>query len=65
MWLIIFLLAFVFVITYDPKSGTLNKYIEQPNASCKDGHYQEIQFAQKGYACPSKENVSMGAILST
>ena len=65
MWLILFLLAFVFIITYDPKSGTLNKYVELPNAPCKDGHYQEVQFAQKGYQCPSKDNVNMGAIVGT
>ena len=65
MWMFIFLLAFVFVITYDPKSGTLNKYIELPNAPCKEGHYQDIQFGEKGYVCPSKGNVNMGAILST
>ena len=43
------------MITYDPKSGTLNKYIPVQNAECKDGHYQELQFAQPGYQCPKDE----------
>ena len=30
MWFFLFLAFFVFMITYDPKSGTLNKYI--PNS---------------------------------
>jgi hypothetical protein len=59
------MLAFVFVITYDPKSGTLNKYVEPPNAQCKEGHYQEVQFAQKGYQCPGNGKTHMGAIIST
>ena len=32
MWGLLFLLFFVFMITYDPKSGTLNKYIPIQNA---------------------------------
>jgi len=53
------------MITYDPKSGTLNKYIPQENASCKDGHYQEIQFGKYGQECPNRETTKMGAIIST
>jgi hypothetical protein len=53
------------MITYDPKSGTLNKYIPVQNAECKDGHYQELQFAQPGYQCPKDERSKMGAIVST
>ena len=70
-WQLVFLLAFIFIITYDPKSGTLNHLIdskhEEPvqNAECKDGHYQEIQFAQQGYECPKENNVHMGAIIRT
>jgi hypothetical protein len=63
MWPLLFLIAFVFLLTYDPKSGTLNKYVELPNAPCKDGHYQEVQFAQKGYQCPIDDTNYMGAIL--
>jgi hypothetical protein len=65
MWLLLIVLAFVFVISYDPKSGTLNKYVEYPPAQCKEGHYQEIQFAQKGYQCPENNKTKMGAIIST
>jgi hypothetical protein len=70
-WQLVFLLAFIFVITYDPKSGTLDHLVgkkpEQPlhNAECKEGHYQEIQFAQKGYVCPQEKRVHMGAIIWT
>jgi hypothetical protein len=53
------------MITYDPKSGTLNKYIPVENAPCKDGHYQEIQFAQQGHQCPINERSKMGVIVST
>ena len=53
------------MITYDPKSGTLNKYIPVENAKCKDGHYQEIQFGQQGYQCPTAERSNMGVIVST
>ncbi len=60
MWLTLFLAAFVFIITYDPKSGILNKYIELPS---KDGHYHEVQFARNGYEYPGKDNVKMGAII--
>jgi len=61
MWTILILIAFVFMLTYDPKSGTLNTYIaEQPNAPCKDGHYQEIQFARKGAQCSTEDFTKMG-----
>jgi hypothetical protein len=42
-WQLIFLVAFIFVITYDPKSGTLDHLVgkkpEKPpqNAECKEG----------------------------
>ncbi len=70
-WTYVFLLGFIFIITYDPKSGTLNHIVDpktqEPaqNAECKEGHYQEIQFAQHGYECPNEKSVNMGAIIST
>ncbi len=70
-WQIVFLSAFIFIITYDPKSGTLNHLVDSKhqesaqNAECKDGHYQEIQFAQMGYKCPKENKVHMGAIIRT
>ena len=67
-WQLVFLIGFIFVLTYDPKSGTLNHLVndQKPppqNAECKEGHYQEIQFAQKGYKCPQEKRVHMGAII--
>lgn len=64
LWQFIFLLGFVFVLTYDPKSRTLEKIIV-PNAPCKEGHYHEVQFAEKGYRCPQNRASHMGAIIST
>ncbi len=51
-WQLVFLSAFIFIITYDPKSGTLNHLVDSKhepaqNAECKEGHFQEIQFAQQ------------------
>ena len=63
MWHLVFILAFVFMITYDPKSKTLEKIL--PNAECREGHFQEVQFAQKGYECPQEDKTRMGAIIST
>lgn len=51
------------MITYDPKSKTLEKIL--PNAECREGHFQEVQFAQKGYECPQGDKTRMGAIIST
>jgi hypothetical protein len=57
MWNIVFLLAIVFVLTYDPKSRTLEKYVGQStpptDKSCQPTHYQAVQFAQSPYECPS------------
>ncbi len=70
-WQLVFLTAFIFIITYDPKSGTLNHLVDskqqesEKNAECKEGHYQEIQFAQMGYDCPKENGVHMGAIIRT
>jgi hypothetical protein len=56
-------MAFVFVLTYDPKSHTLDNIITE-NAKCKEGHYTELQFAQHGYECPQGKNTHMGAVIS-
>ena len=69
-WQLVFLLAFVFILTYDPKSGTLNHLVSEQkpppqNAECKESHYQEIQFAQMGYECPQEKRTHMGAIIRT
>ena len=69
-WQLIFLIGFVFVLTYDPKSGTLDHLVKEQepppqNAECKEGHYQEIQFAKMGCPCPQQKNTHMGAIIGT
>ena len=65
MWLLLFALAFIFILTYDPKSRTLEKYIPKGPAPCKDGHYNEVQFGQTGYDCPEKNTTHLGAVIST
>lgn len=65
MWGLLFLVFFVFMITYNPKSGTLNKYIPVESAKSKNGHYQEIQFGQQGYNYPTTSRSNMGVIVST
>jgi hypothetical protein len=44
IWLTITLLSAVFVLTYDPKSGKLEKYIGTTPTANKEKHFQEIQF---------------------
>lgn len=65
-WKIVFLLSIVFVLTYDPKSRTIEKFVGQPSPptekSCQPTHYQAVQFATSPYQCPSGDNVSMGVI---
>jgi hypothetical protein len=66
MWKLIFLIAIVFVLTYDTKSKTLEKFVGQPTGptqkSCEDTHYQSVQFAQSPYECPTPGNTRMGVI---
>ena len=66
MWDLIFLLAIVFVLTYDPKSRTLETFIGQPSPSteksCQNTHYEAVQFAQSPYECPLPGKPNMGAI---
>jgi len=63
-WKIVFLLAIVFVLTYDPKSRTLEKFMIQPTTdkSCENTHYEAIQFGQSPYECPPPGKPSMGVI---
>ena len=66
MWDTIFLLAIVFVLTYDPKSRTLEKFVGQPTPptekSRQPTHYEAVQFAQSPYDCPPSGRVRMGVI---
>ena len=67
MWNLIFLLAIVFVLTYDPKSRTLETFIGQPSPStdksCENAHYEAVQFAQTPYECPPSGRTSMGNLM--
>lgn len=50
-WQLVFMLGVVFVLTYDPKSGTIEKYIEKPTTNagtetCPSARFQSIQFAE-------------------
>jgi hypothetical protein len=67
MWNLVFLIAIVFVLTYDPKSRTLEKFVGQPVAptqkSCEDTHYQSVQFANSPYECPLPGKTRMGVIV--
>jgi hypothetical protein len=66
MWNIVFLLAIVFVLTYDPKSRTLEKIVGQPTLptqrSCEPTHYEAVQFAQSPYECPPPGRTNMGVL---
>lgn len=65
-WKIIFLVSIVFVLTYDPKSRTLETFVGQPTQSteksCQPTHYQAVQFATSPYQCPKEGTTSMGVI---
>ena len=69
------LIAFVFLLTYDPKSCTLEKYIT-PKAKtptppppksapkCESERYQELQFSSSDKnACKGEPVERMGAII--
>jgi hypothetical protein len=67
LWKIFFLLSIVFVLTYDPKSRTLETFVGQPktpstNKSCENAHYEAVQFAQTPYECPTPGKTRMGVI---
>jgi len=67
LWKIFFLLSIVFVLTYDPKSRTLETFVGQPktpstNKSCENAHYEAVQFAQTPYECPTPGKTKMGVL---
>lgn len=65
---ILALLALLFVISYDPKSGTIEKFMNpgKPQSGCCDDpqymadnkrqcqpvHFQGVTFANESYGCP-------------
>jgi hypothetical protein len=65
-WTVLFLLAIVFVLTYDPKSRTLEKFVVQNTPtiqkSCESAHYQAIQFGESPYECPVPGKTKMDNI---
>ncbi len=67
IWKVIFLLAIVFVLTYNPKSRTLEKFVGQPTPptekSCENTHYEAVQFAQSPYECPTVGKTKMVAVM--
>ena len=67
-WTVVVLIAVVFVLTYDPKSRTIEKFVGQPAAEtpereCKHDHLQEIQFGQQGVGCQKNKKTQLGAII--
>jgi hypothetical protein len=67
LWKIVFLLSIVFVLTYDPKSRTLETFVGQPTTpttqkTCENAHYEAVQFAQTPYECPTPGKTKLGVI---
>jgi hypothetical protein len=54
---VLFLIAIVFVLMYDPKSRALEKFVGEPSPStdkcCQPTHYEAVQFAHSPYDCPT------------
>lgn len=74
VWIAV-IIVFVFLLTYDPKSGKLEKYITTPRVSppisqevpqCSEDRYYELQFSKKAPPgeCAGKPVEFMGAIMS-
>jgi hypothetical protein len=70
--LFLILAAVVFMLTYDPKSRTLDKYISQdksvssdPIFACPPDRYHEAQFGTKAPpgACAGEPPTMLGAII--
>jgi len=65
-WKILFFIAIVFVLTYDPKSRTLENMIVQNTPtiqkSCESAHYQAVQFGESPYECPPSGKTLMEVI---
>ena len=72
-WTSIILLAIVFVLTYDPKSRTLERFVNGPSAAagaagsrdpqCKHAHLQAVQFGQE-YQCAKNPRANAGALIA-
>ena len=59
------LAAFVFLLTYDPRSRRLDKYISTQSTECESGRYQELQFNTRapGDSCKGEPKEFMGAVI--
>jgi hypothetical protein len=72
VWVVV-LIAFVFLLTYDPKSCTLEKYITPKSKEktaavstpkCDSERYQELQFSSSDKsACKGEPVERMGVII--
>jgi hypothetical protein len=70
-WTSVILLVIVFVLTYDPKSRTLERFVNAPSAAqgpsrdpqCKHDHLQAVQFGQD-YQCAKNLRANMGAMFA-
>jgi hypothetical protein len=67
---ILAILALLFVISYDPKSGTIEKfmnptkrgpgccddvnYMADNKTQCENAHFNGVTFADSNYGCPAK-----------
>ena len=66
--LLCIILIFVFILTYDPKSRTLDRFIspEDDDSACR---YQTLQFAKMAESCVVKDKTrlkeNMGAVFGT
>ena len=75
IWIVV-IIVFVFLITYDPKSGRLEKYITTPQvarvapppsaqAKCSEDRYYELQFNEKAPpgTCAGTPKEMLGAVI--
>ena len=75
--ILVVLVVFVFLLTYDPKSRKLEKYIStpapdvtpqvapEPESTCSEDRYYKLQFAKnpRTTKCSGKPVEYMGAIM--
>jgi hypothetical protein len=75
IWIVV-IIVFVFLLTYDPKSGRLEKYITTPQVArvappsltlnkCSEDRYYELQFNEKAPpgTCAGTPKEVLGAVI--
>jgi len=66
--MILFVLAVIFILTYKPSSGVLDKYISGPvkarPTECESGHFRALQFGEESPSCKMNTTDKLGAIMS-